>query len=35
MDFDRSVQSGINPGIASAAAGKDEGMNRPAAVDDG
>ena len=35
MDLDRSAQSGINPGIAGAAAGKDEGMNRPAAVDDG
>ena len=35
MNFDRSAQSGINPGIAGTAAGKDEGMNRPAAVDDG
>jgi len=35
MDFDWSAQSGINPGIAGAAAGKDKGMNRPAAIDDG
>ena len=35
VDFDRSAQSGINPGIAGAAAGKDEGMNRSTAIDDG